>query len=40
MSEVALNVALVTSHRAMPNLVLNARERADIVAYILRLRAN
>jgi mono/diheme cytochrome c family protein len=38
MSEVALNVALLSSHRAMPNLVLDARERADIVVYILSLR--
>jgi mono/diheme cytochrome c family protein len=38
MSDVALNVALLSSHRAMPNLVLDARERADIVVYILSLR--
>jgi mono/diheme cytochrome c family protein len=38
MSDVALHVALTTSHRAMPNLVLEARERADAVAYILSLR--
>jgi hypothetical protein len=40
MSAMALNVALLTSHRSMPNLVLDAQERADIIAFILTLKAN
>jgi mono/diheme cytochrome c family protein len=38
MTAIALNVALTTSHRAMPNIMLEADERADIVAYILSLK--
>jgi hypothetical protein len=38
MSATALRVALQTSHRSMPNIVLPADERDDIVAYILSLR--
>jgi mono/diheme cytochrome c family protein len=34
----ALSAALQTSHRTMPNLVLDSEERADIIAYILSLR--
>jgi mono/diheme cytochrome c family protein len=39
MSEMALNVALTTPHQAMPNIMLEPQQRADIVAYILSLRA-
>jgi mono/diheme cytochrome c family protein len=38
MSGMALNVALLTSHRSMPNIVLNAPERADVIAFILTLK--
>jgi mono/diheme cytochrome c family protein len=38
MSAMALHVALLSPHRAMPNIVLDARERADIVAYILGMK--
>ena len=30
MSAMALNVALLSSHRSMPNIVLDAKERADL----------
>ena len=40
MSTMALNVALLTSHRSMPNIVLDARERADVIAFILTLKTN
>jgi mono/diheme cytochrome c family protein len=39
MSPIALNVALLSPHRAMPNLVLPPDERADVIAYILSLRS-
>jgi mono/diheme cytochrome c family protein len=39
MSAIALNVALLTSHRSMPNIVLNAQARADVIAFILTLKA-
>ena len=39
-SAMALNVALLTSHRSMPNIVLNSRERADVIAFILTLKTN
>jgi len=38
MSAMALNVALLSSHRSMPNIVLNAQDRADIIAFILTLK--
>lgn len=38
MSAMALNVALLTSHRSMPNIVLNTQERADVIAFILTLK--
>lgn len=38
MSAMALNVALLSPHREMPNIMLDAGERADIVAYILSLK--
>ena len=40
MSAMALNVALLSSHRAMPNIMLDPQERADVVAYILSLKSN
>jgi len=40
MSAMALNVALLSSHRSMPNIVLDAQERADVIAYILTLSAD
>jgi hypothetical protein len=33
-------VALQTSHRTMPNLVLKDDETRNVIAYILSLRAN
>jgi cytochrome c2 len=39
MTAIALNVALLTSHRSMPNVVLNAQDRADVIAFILTLKA-
>ena len=38
MSGTALNVALLTPHHQMPNLILSAQERADVIAFILGLR--
>ena len=38
MSAMALNVALLASHRSMPNIVLDAQERADVIAFILTLK--
>ena len=38
MSAMALNVALLTSHRSMPNIMLDAQERADVIAFILTLK--
>src|SRR5947208_666319 len=37
MTTLALQAALQTSHRDMPNLILSANERADVIAYILSL---
>lgn len=38
MSATAINVALLSPHRDMPNIMLEPQERADIIAYILTLR--
>ena len=38
MSAMAINVALLTSHRSMPNIVLDTQERADVIAFILTLK--
>jgi len=38
MTAAALSVALGTSHQSMPNVLLEADEKADIIAYILSLR--
>ncbi len=39
MSAMALNVALLSPHRAMPNIMMEPNERADIIAYILSLKS-
>jgi mono/diheme cytochrome c family protein len=38
MSSTALYAALQTSHRLMPNVILDSNQMTDIVAYILTLR--
>ena len=38
MTSIALPVALQTSHRSMPNLVLETQERQNVIAYILSLK--
>jgi mono/diheme cytochrome c family protein len=38
MTSIALSAALNTSHQSMPNVLLEADEQADIIAYILTLR--
>jgi mono/diheme cytochrome c family protein len=38
MSATALHAALSTSHRTMPNIVLEADAMRDVVAYILSLK--
>ena len=38
MTAIALNAALQTSHRTMPNLLLDGEELKNIVAYILSLK--
>jgi mono/diheme cytochrome c family protein len=38
MTATALIVALSTSHQVMPNIMLQAEEKTDIVAYILSLK--
>jgi mono/diheme cytochrome c family protein len=38
MSPTALQAALRTSHRTMPNIILEADEMRDVVAYILTLK--
>jgi mono/diheme cytochrome c family protein len=38
MTATALSAALHTSHTTMPNVVLDADELADVVAYILSLK--
>jgi mono/diheme cytochrome c family protein len=38
MSELALRVALETPHHSMPNLMLSADEKQDVIAYIMSLR--
>ena len=38
MTATALSAALNTPHRTMPNIMLAADERADIIAYILSLK--
>ena len=38
MTGIALSMALNTPHRTMPNITLEANDRADIVAHILSLK--
>ena len=38
MTTIALTAMLLTSHRQMPNIILQPDERRDIVAYILSLK--
>jgi mono/diheme cytochrome c family protein len=38
MTTIALTAALLTSHRLMPNIVLQPDERRDVIAYILTLK--
>ena len=38
MSETALNVALLTPHHQMPDLILSSQERSDVIAFILGLK--
>ena len=38
MTTIALTAALLTSHRLMPNIILESDERRDVIAYILSLR--
>jgi len=38
MTTIALTAALLTSHRLMPNIILQPDERRDVIAYILSLR--
>jgi mono/diheme cytochrome c family protein len=38
MTSIALSVALQTSHRLMPNIILQPDERRDVIAYILSLK--
>src|SRR6516162_8649237 len=35
MTSIALTAALLTSHRLMPNIILETDERQDVIAYIL-----
>ena len=38
MTTIALTAALLSSHRQMPNIVLQPDERRDVIAYILSLK--
>jgi mono/diheme cytochrome c family protein len=38
MTTIALTAALLTSHRLMPNIVLQPDERRDVIGYILSLK--
>jgi mono/diheme cytochrome c family protein len=38
MTSIALSAALLMSHRLMPNIILQADERRDVIAYILSLK--
>jgi mono/diheme cytochrome c family protein len=38
MTSIALTAALLTSHRLMPNIMLEPDERRDVIAYILSLK--
>jgi mono/diheme cytochrome c family protein len=38
MTSIALSAALLSPHRTMPNVILDANQRGSIVAYVLSLR--
>jgi mono/diheme cytochrome c family protein len=38
MTTIALTAALLTSHRKMPNIILQPDERRDVIGYILSLK--
>jgi mono/diheme cytochrome c family protein len=38
MTAIALTAVLTTSHRLMPNIILQPDERRDVIAYILTLK--
>jgi mono/diheme cytochrome c family protein len=38
MTSIALTAAINTSHRSMPNILLEPGEQADIIAYILSIK--
>jgi mono/diheme cytochrome c family protein len=38
MTSIALSAALQTSHKQMPNIILQPDERRDVIAYILSLK--
>lgn len=38
MSSTALYVALQSSHRSMPNIIIGAEDTRDVIAYILSLK--
>ncbi len=38
MTGIAINVFLQTPHRSMPDLIIEERDRADVIAYIVSLR--
>jgi hypothetical protein len=38
MTAIALTAVLTTSHRLMPNIILQPDERRDVIAYILSLK--
>ncbi len=38
MTAIALSATLNTSHRSMPNIILDAEEQANIIAYVLSLK--
>jgi mono/diheme cytochrome c family protein len=38
MTAIALSATLNTSHREMPNIILDAEQQADLIAYILSLK--
>ena len=38
MTSTALTVALQTSHRSMPNIIIKGRDAQNIIAYILSLK--
>ena len=40
MTTIALQASLQTSHTSMPNLILQADDRANVIAYIMSLKAD